>query len=122
MFHQTRAFRLTVLIVSAVGAVMLVCLLLFLGGLAAEANTGRTEPRTATPIEIATAALEGQIEALRKAGFDETCLYVTEMYGKLCIEQCVSEGTTGFYLQLYADPPRCTVKSCTCEDPQESGS
>ena len=115
MLQSSRAFRI---FASAIGVLcgLVALLIIYFAGFA-EADTGRTivEPRNATPTEIATAALEGQIEALRKAGFDETCLSVTGMYGKLCIEQCVSDGTAGFALELYMDHPRCTVKSCTCE-------
>lgn len=111
---QSRAFRIIMAAIVVLCGVA--CLLIIASGFAAKADE---EPRNATPTEISVAALEGQIEALRKAGFDETCLYVTEMYGKLCIEQCVSKGTAGFALALYADPPRCTVKSCTCEGDAE---
>lgn len=111
---QSRVFRI---FVAALGvACAIACVLIIASGFS-KADTGRTivAPRYATATEIATAALEGQVEALRKAGFDETCLSVTGMYGKLCIEQCVSDGTAGFSLELYTDYPKCHVKSCTCE-------
>ena len=112
---RNRAFRIVMSAIVVVCGVA--CLLIIASGFTAKGDTGRTyvEPRNATPTEISVAALEGQIEALRKAEFDKDCLHVIGMYGKLCIEQCVADGMAGFSLRLYTDHPRCTLKSCTCE-------
>ncbi len=103
---QSRVFRL---IVSAIGVGILACLLLFalVGVVKAE------EPRDATPIEIKQAALEGQIEAMRKAGFTEDCLWEVGVFGKLCILDC---GDAGFAIRLGVDFPACSVQHCICED------
>ena len=106
---KSRTFRL---IVSAIGALAVVSLAVFmLLSLAARAE----EPRNATPAEIAQAALEGQIEALRKAGFDRECLFGIEVFGRICIERCVTKDA-GFFLDLRTDPPTCFVRNCICED------
>ncbi len=110
---KSRSFAVR-LVVSAIAVACLIVVVILL------ATAARSEePRNATPVEISQAALEGQIEALRKAGFDENCLFEIDMYGKLCIQQCVPGGT-GFALHLNGTLPECTVRECTCEgDPQE---
>ena len=118
MLRQTRAFRI---IVSALGVLCgVVCLLIIAaGGLDWVSLTKQNleEPRNATPIEIAQAALEGQIEAMRKAGYDENCLFEVKIFGNLCINRCSG---TGFALRLKDDYPGCRLDYCACED-EESG-
>ena len=119
-FIESRAFRL--LVTGLVSAVVAAIFTLWL--LPAKADTGRTplEARNATPVEISQAALEGQIEALRKSGFDEGCLFEIKMYGEMCIEQCVTRGE-GFALHLEGELPTCAVKHCSCEgEPLEPAS
>ena len=111
---QSRAFRLFVAacVIAVLG--LLIHFGLFVAGL-----SNAEEPRNATPVEIAQAALDGQIEAMRKAGFDVECLFQIEVFGKICVEQCVALREEGFALQLQADHPSCSIESCTCEDGAE---
>ncbi len=92
------------------------CLLIILASLDWVSVTKQSleEPRNTTSIEIAQAALEGQIAAMKKAGFDRECLFHIEVFGRLCIKQCVTENT-GFFLDLRTDFPGCFVRECTCD-------
>jgi len=104
--------------VSAIGLFGVLCLLLLITlGLdwVSVSKHSMEEPRNATPVEIAHAALEGQIEAMKKAGFDRECLFHIEVLGRVCIERCVTKDT-GFFLDLRTDFPACFVRNCTCED------
>jgi hypothetical protein len=105
---KSRAFRL---FVSALGAVAVVCLvvLIMLLGMTAKSE----EPRNATPTEIEQAALEGQMAAMRRAGYNEDCLFEVKIFGSLCIQQCIG---TGFALHLKDDYPGCRIDYCACED------
>jgi hypothetical protein len=105
---KSRVFRL---FVSAVGAVAVVCLVVLIMLLAMAAKS--EEPRNATPVEIEQAALEGQMEAMRRAGYSEACLFEVKIFGNLCINQCVG---TGFALHLKDDYPECRIDYCACED------
>jgi hypothetical protein len=104
---KSRAFRI---FVSAIGAVAVVCLVVFLFALSARSE----EPRNATPTEIEQAALEGQMEAMRRAGYSEACLFEVKIFGNLCINQCIG---TGFALHLKDDYPECRIDYCACEEP-----
>jgi len=105
---KSRTFRL---IVSGIGAAAVVAVAVFmLLALAARAE----EPRNATPAEISQAALDGQIEAMRRAGYNEDCLFEVKIFGGLCIGQCTDGG---FALHLKDDYPRCSIDSCVCEEP-----
>lgn len=107
---QSRAFRL---IASAVGIVVLVCLMLFLSKIT-YADTGRTEPRTATPIEIAQAALEGQAEAMRGQGFNDDCIQEVLTFGERCVKRCVTQDS-GFFISIALNHPNCSPVDCGCE-------
>ncbi len=72
------------------------------------------EPRVATPAEIAQAALEGQAEAFRVHGFNESCIQEMLAYGRMCIEQCVT-ADSGFSLGVTLYHPNCSVVSCACD-------
>ena len=119
MLRQSRAFRI---VVAALGVLCgVACLLIIFTSLdwVSLAKQSLEEPRNATSIEIAQAALEGQMEAMKKAGFDKECLFEIEVFGRICIERCVTKDT-GFFLELRTDPPTCFVRNCICED-EESG-
>ncbi len=104
---KSRAFRLFVAAITAVVVVTTAIFALLAISVKAE------EPRNATPTEISTAALEGQISAMRKAGYDENCLFEVKIFGSLCIGQC-EDG--GFSLHLRDEYPRCSIDYCECED------
>ena len=104
---NSRVFRIFAAAMGLLCAIA--CLLIIASGFPAKSE----EPRNATPIEIKQAALEGQIEAMRKAGFTEDCLWEVGVFGKLCILDC---GDTGFAIRLRNEFPSCSVQHCICED------
>ena len=108
---QSRAFRIVLSAIAVLCGV--VCLLIIASGFA-KANTGRTEPRNATPIEIAQAALEGQVGAMRGHGFNDACLQEVLTFGERCVQRCVTSDS-GFFISIALNHPNCSPVRCGCE-------
>lgn len=117
MLSQDRYnFRIAICSLILVGVVLLLTLLF---APPSNANVILKDPtakqsRLSTPVEIAQAVLDGQVEALRKHGFNQQCLLSVEIQGERCIERCIPQDI-GFFIAVGLDKPECQVLGCGCE-------
>jgi hypothetical protein len=110
LFEKSDTFLGRIVVAGIAVACLCMVVLIMLLAMAAKSE----EPRNATPAEISEAALAGQMEAMRRAGYSEDCLFEVKIFGNLCIQQCIG---TGFALRLKDDYPECRIDYCVCEEP-----
>ncbi len=101
--------------ISAVGGAAVLLAVLFTYSANGSVNL-QTVPRRSTPAEVGQAALDGQLQAMREVGYNNQCLTEVEVNGERCIESCIIDGSSGFFIAIKLQHPQCSVIGCVCEE------